>query len=148
MDGDGVVTERRIANAKRDAVYMTGFDLDRRAERTFRLDRVLTWRSDPGRIFGRSALPPVRRVLYPNGNGPEILFTGFSADQKDEFQGHAARAGFTVRASVTQNLAFLCVGPKAAPAKTERARERGAKVINLEEFETMLVKGSASLPEG
>ena len=43
VDRDGVVTQRRISNWRRDGVYITGWCNTRREERTFRLDRMDEW---------------------------------------------------------------------------------------------------------
>lgn len=43
VDSDGVITVRTIRNWSNDGVYLRGWCEDRRATRTFRVDRVIDW---------------------------------------------------------------------------------------------------------
>ena len=55
----------------------------------------------------------------------QICFTGFSAADKTELAALAQAANLETVGSVTKNLAFLCAGENAGPAKLEKAREQG-----------------------
>jgi hypothetical protein len=45
VDNDGVVTRREIVNWETRGAYIVGFDRSKKAERTFRQDRISDWRA-------------------------------------------------------------------------------------------------------
>lgn len=71
----------------------------------------------------------------------QVCFTGFSATEKAELTAMAEAAHLEVVASVTKNLAFLCAGENAGPAKLEKAKEQGTRVLTKEQFAHLLETG-------
>ena len=71
----------------------------------------------------------------------QVCFSGFSATDKAELSAQAVESGLEVVGSVTKNLAFLCAGENAGPAKLEKAREQGVHVLTREEFTHLLDTG-------
>lgn len=53
----------------------------------------------------------------------------------------AGESRLEVVGSVTKNLAFLCAGENAGPAKLAKATEQGVVVLNREQFEHLLETG-------
>ena len=71
----------------------------------------------------------------------QICFTGFSTAEKTELMALACESRLEVVGSVTKNLAFLCAGENAGPAKLSKATEQGAVVLTREQFEHLLETG-------
>lgn len=71
----------------------------------------------------------------------QVCFTGYSAAEKAELSGLATAAQLEVVTSVTKNLAFLCAGDNAGPAKLDKARDQGVHVLNREQFLHLLETG-------
>lgn len=69
---------------------------------------------------------------------PEILFTGFTADQRLDLEILAERAGFDVVKSVTKNLTYLCISDRPGPAKVLKAVQQGVRLITVEQFADMI----------
>ena len=65
---------------------------------------------------------------------PEICFTGFTPEEKQELWVAAEDAGFRVIKSVTKNLKYLCKGEFPGPTKIEKAEEQGCEIINEDDF--------------
>ncbi len=43
VDSEGEITDRHLRNWSRTSQYLEGFCMDRKALRTFRIDRVIEW---------------------------------------------------------------------------------------------------------
>ncbi|WP_439114667.1 BRCT domain-containing protein [Hydrogenophaga sp.] len=71
----------------------------------------------------------------------QVCFTGFAASEKAELSALAQAASLEIVGSVTKNLAFLCVGENAGPAKLEKAREQGNHILTKEQFLHLLETG-------
>ena len=76
----------------------------------------------------------------------QICFTGFSPSERSELETSAsAILNLEVKSSVTKGLRYLCTGPNAGPAKVTKAKEQGATVISVEQFQTFCATGE--IPE-
>jgi len=71
----------------------------------------------------------------------KVCFTGFSVVEKEELSQLAGNASLTVVGTVTKNLAFLCCGENAGPAKLQSAREKGCLVLTKDQFILLLETG-------
>ena len=71
----------------------------------------------------------------------QVCFTGLSATEKARLAAAAGAARLEVVGSVTMNLAFLCAGDNAGPAKLEKARQQGVHVLTPAQFEHLLDTG-------
>jgi NAD-dependent DNA ligase len=71
----------------------------------------------------------------------QICFTGFSAQEKAELTTLAEESHLDVVTSVTKDLAFLCIGENAGPAKLEKAKEQGVHILSRSQFEHLLETG-------
>ncbi len=152
-DADGNITFRTIDIHSVDSRYIEGYCHDRKATRTFRIDRVL------GSIHIGSQIVPIDEWLASRGikqsnfyssynqsktPKPELLevcFTGFKAVEKAELVELAEDYGFTVRASVTKNLNYLVCGDNAGWEKKEKAIDNGTMIIDKDDFIEMIETG-------
>lgn len=71
----------------------------------------------------------------------QVCFTGFSTTDKADLTALAEAANLDVVGSVTKNLAFLCYGENAGPAKLQKAREQGNCILDREQFLHLLDTG-------
>ncbi len=71
----------------------------------------------------------------------QVCFTGFSTAEKTKLSTMAVESNLAVVSSVTKNLAFLCAGENAGPAKLEKAKGQGALVLNRMQFIQLLETG-------
>lgn len=71
----------------------------------------------------------------------QVCFTGFSAADKAELTSLAHAANLEVVGSVTKNLAFLCAGENAGPAKLEKARDQDNHILSKAQFLHLLETG-------
>lgn len=71
----------------------------------------------------------------------QVCFTGFSATEKATLAAAAVEARLEVVASVTKNLAFLCAGENAGPAKLAKARGQGVHVLTHQQFIHLIETG-------
>ena len=71
----------------------------------------------------------------------QICFTGFSASEKTELANLAQGHELSVATSVTKDLAFLCVGESAGPAKLAKATAQGVTLLTRSQFEHLLATG-------
>ena len=71
----------------------------------------------------------------------QVCFTGFSAADKVNLVALAQAANLGIVGSVTKNLAFLCAGENAGPAKLEKAQEQGNHILSKEQFLHLLETG-------
>ena len=74
----------------------------------------------------------------------QVCFTGFSAAEKNQLTALAQTANLEVVSSVTRNLAFLCVGENAGPAKLEKAKEQDNHILSKEQFLHLLETGEVT----
>lgn len=88
----------------------------------------------------------LEEIDEPVFSGPtmEILFTGFSADDREDLEADAEEAGLLVRKTVTKNLHFVCAGPRAGATKLSQARAQGCTVMSEDEFQRMLATGEVA----
>ncbi|KAE9526050.1 BRCT domain-containing protein [Testudinibacter aquarius] len=140
-----------------DSKYIEGYCHDRKAERTFRIDRILggvtlksndeylsldDWLKEKG-IYSRY------RETFAN-NKPEqleICFTGFLKNQREYLETLATIHDFLVRKTVTINLTYLVCGKNAGWSKKQQAESNGASCMNESEFLTMIDTGEIPDPE-
>ena len=71
----------------------------------------------------------------------QVCFTGFSVSEKEELSALAKEHRLAVATSVTKDLAFLCTGPNAGPAKLAKATEQGVTLLTRPQFEHLLATG-------
>lgn len=144
-DANGNTSAREVSDFSDDGVYIEGFCHSRRALRTFRRDRVVEY------LEGEELLVPmidpddVVDEPFADRPGMEILFTGFSEDERFDLEADAEDAGLVVRKTVTKNLAFLCAGPRAGPSKLSKARAQDCTILDKTQLKRMLWTGE--LPE-
>ncbi len=73
----------------------------------------------------------------------QVCFTGFSTADKNELTALAQSSNLEVVGSVTRNLAFLCAGENAGPAKLEKSKEQGSHILSKAQFLHLLETGEA-----
>ncbi|SHE99888.1 twin BRCT domain-containing protein [Modicisalibacter ilicicola DSM 19980] len=135
-DAQGNVTTREISRFADDGVYLKGFCHHAGEMRTFRRNRIVRF------LEGEHLLEPIVQQLAGRDGAPmEILFTGFSEDDRFDLECEAEDAGMIVRKTVTKNLTFVCAGSRAGQAKLSQARARGCTIMNQDQFEQMLATG-------
>ncbi|KGE78418.1 hypothetical protein FP66_03705 [Halomonas salina] len=139
-DAQGNMTHRELLSWHDDGVYLEGHCLSANAHRTFRRDRIVDF------LEGAHLLEPADVRIddtTPQGNSSsmEILVTGFPAGKRAELEAQAEAAGMVVRKTVTQNLMFVCTGPRAGATKLSQARDQGCTILLEEEFKNMLATG-------
>lgn len=140
-DANGNTSTREVSDFSDDGVYIEGFCHSRRAVRTFRRDRVLEY------LEGEELLVPMIDPSdfvdepFADRPGMEILFTGFSEDERFALESDAEEAGLVVRKTVTKNLMFVCAGPRAGSSKLAKARGQRCVVLDESQFGTMLLTG-------
>jgi len=66
---------------------------------------------------------------------PEICFTGFNYEERENLETEAVIKGLKVRQRVTVNLAYLVLGDTPGEKKIELALEQGVEILSLEEYE-------------
>lgn len=150
-DSRGNITAREVGNISETEDYIQGICLKANSLRTFRKDRILEELSDFRNAGERIEYfiennPPVSQKSSSsrrsnNGSNPEVCFTGFKKNEKDELNKLAESSGMFVRSSVTCNLDFLCCGSNAGPKKIEKSRHQGVVVLNSSQFKFMLETG-------
>ncbi|MDH5833699.1 BRCT domain-containing protein [Luteimonas kalidii] len=74
----------------------------------------------------------------------QVCFTGFSATEKAELAELARKHRLGVATSVTNDLAFLCAGESAGPAKLSKAAAQGVTLLTRAEFERLLATGEVA----
>lgn len=144
-DANGNTSTREVSDFSDDGVYIEGFCHSRRAVRTFRRDRVLEY------LEGEELLVPLIDPSdfvdepFADRPGMEILFTGFSEDERFDLEADAEDAGLVVRKTVTKNLMFVCAGPRAGSSKLDKARGQGCTVLNKFQLNRMIRTGELPL---
>lgn len=72
----------------------------------------------------------------------QICFSGFSLSVRAELEAQARELlHLEVKSSVTKGLRYLCTGPEAGPAKVAKAKEQGATILSVEQFQTFCETG-------
>ena len=66
---------------------------------------------------------------------PEICFTGFNYEERENLETEAVIKGLKVRKRVSVNLAYLVIGDTPGEKKIELALEQGVEILRLEEYE-------------
>lgn len=69
---------------------------------------------------------------------PQVCFTGFRPDDRQELEEIADRSGYRVVKSVTVKLAVLVTGEAPGPSKIKKAQGQGAKIVNRGQFISLL----------
>ncbi|MFG6136652.1 WYL domain-containing protein [Halomonas sp. B23F22_10] len=140
-DANGNTSTREVTDFSDDGVYIEGFCHSRRAVRTFRRDRVVEY------LEGEELLVPMIDASefvdesFADRPGMEILFTGFSEDERFDLEADAEDAGLVVRKTVTKNLMFVCAGPRAGSSKLAKARGQGCMFLDRSQLNRMLLTG-------
>lgn len=142
---------RRLEAWSEEGHYVVGHDvLADGPVRTFRKDRIVEYLGGCEKILVTPfAGPPPKLVREAAGGGgsapkpelPQILFTGFPAKTRAEFEAASAAAGLEVVKSVTQRLTFLCAGPNAGPTKLAKARIQGVYIVTDNDLPAFLESG-------
>lgn len=158
VDHEGQATRRTVRVAgiasKDGREYLDGYCLNRKAMRTFRVDRIQSDLTDTetGELISIYRLlestKDRRHMDYtpaksfastlPQATSTTVLFTGFSKGHKEALESLAEAAGWEVRTTVSQSLDYLVCGHKAGPAKVAKADELGVAVIDEEIFNVLI----------
>lgn len=145
-DSKGEVTTRELSNWRVSEQRLRGYDLDRGAARTFRLDRIEEV-IEGGEALSEARANPEYEAPEPapdrqRRGAPEIHFSGFDAATKSSLESTAESHGFKVRKSVTKNLDFFCRGPRPSQVKLTKAESKpGCNVIDKEGFLWVIATG-------
>jgi|GEM_PF-3150776 len=141
-DTRGNVTTREVSDWMEDGVYIEGFCHEVEDIRTFRRDRIVEF------LLGEELLGPAKPTEERTAKAPksseramEILFTGFSSEERDDLESDAEDHGLLVRKTVTKKLTFVCAGPRAGATKLSQARAQGCTILTEDEFQAMLATG-------
>lgn len=152
-NGEGISSSRTVSVYEVSDAHFTGICHGQSEERTFRFDRIV----------GLATLHEGQKLIAPHElrnllrgcdeqelrkqrraeqkHTLEILFTGFQKDLRADLEEIAKLSGMTVRKTVTENLDFLCGGPRAGSSKQKQAIEIGATYINGDQFRALIETG-------
>ena len=130
-----------LFNWKEVGHYIQGIDVVTRSFKTFLKSRVLSYLNDGESMLDRPFSEPPPRVDKAAKHGPEILFTGFKAADREELEWKAIEVGMKVCQSVTKGLNYLCVGYNAGPTKVCAAREKHVYIISQSQFMNLIETG-------
>ncbi|QBG47683.1 hypothetical protein EGM51_09860 [Verrucomicrobia bacterium S94] len=155
-DAKGIITFREVFDISESDVYLQAMCLKARALRTFRKDRILETIKDSSGVeekleFYKSKFPkPEESATHSKSRSnrdhkPEICFTGFKKNEKQQLIELAESSSFFVRTAVTANLHYLCCGSTAGPKKIEKARAQGVIALSKNQFESLVEFGE--IPE-
>ena len=78
-----------------------------------------------------------RRAEREANKKPEICFTGFNGNEREELETTAVIKGYKVRTSVTKNLDILVLGEAPGEKKIEKAEAQGVSILQLDEYESL-----------
>ncbi|MGY6771860.1 BRCT domain-containing protein [Gallibacterium sp. ZY190522] len=141
-DSEGNITSRTVDVAIVTDFYIKGYCHKRRAERTFRIDRIIgdielgSKRINPNDLANKT-----KRKQITKSYDYEVCFTGFKKATKEQLETLARIKGFLVRKSVTNNLNFLVTGDNAGFSKVAKAESMGITILTEEEFRNLLETG-------
>lgn len=141
-NADGVESERTVVQWNENSRYIQGRSADDSLPKTYRKDRIVEYLLGEEFLLGEAAPPapePAPRV--PSDQRSQIQFTGFPKAEKAELEELATIHGLRVMISPGNNLAFLCCGPNAGPAKITRAHEAGATILGAPALRHLLATG-------
>lgn len=143
----GTTSQRVVSQWQEIGHYIKGFSEGDGAIRSFRKDRIVQYLEacDAKLVIPFSAPPPKPSREKHIDERPQILFTGFAKVQRATLEARSVSAGLRVCQSVTTQLAYLCCGPNAGPAKVEKARQQ--RVFVLSEAELHLLLETGELPD-
>jgi len=88
-------------------------------------------------LLGLHERKKTRRACKKKPGAMSVCFTGFGP-RKEELREQAEAAGYHVAGSVTVSLDYLVAGPEPGPSKMQKAQERGARVVSLDEWRAIL----------
>lgn len=142
-DAEGNVSLRVVSNWTETAAYVEGYCLSAREIRTFRKDRILSFEAGCEALLIIPFVAPIPKSgkAKPCDTRTQILFTGFKKTLRDELEQKAKSNGMDVRANVTEDLRFLCIGPTAGPMKMEKARVQGVCILTEAQFHVLIETG-------
>lgn len=149
---NGTISKQSISNAVIKGEYLQGFSRERRAFRTYKLERVLKVCSSQkhldelilGDLPLNSSVDLVnarQTDMCINKSNLEICFSGFEKAKKDFLSKLALEAGLKVRAGVTSRLDFLCIGKPTGWRKIEEATNIGALVLTESQLINFIENG-------
>ncbi|MDO6525422.1 hypothetical protein Q4519_06965 [Motilimonas sp. 1_MG-2023] len=159
------IVEFRSVSKNKGQTYLKSICTDRRAPRTFRIDRINTlFLPETGELIDdheayfvsatipeskpKLARPKQSRVDSVTKNKkPEIFFSGLWREDREYYEDMAQIFGFKVVKSMTKNVAYLCCGVNAGPKKIEEANARGITIMDTSEFDTMINNLAAELEQ-
>lgn len=156
-NAEGELSSRTVSVYEVDYPYFTGMCHTQAGERTFRFDRIvgLVFLNESQQFIAPYELHDLlrgyneqdlrRQRRAEQKNQLEILFTGFSKALRADLEEIAKLSGMKVRKTVTENLDFICDGPRAGPVKQKQAAEVGAAFISGDQFKALIETGE--LPE-
>ncbi len=70
-------------------------------------------------------------------NRPEVCFTGFGKEEREELDKLADKKGFDSKGSVTKSLKYLVIGETPGETKIKKAYDQGVKIFQRDEFEAL-----------
>lgn len=143
-NGQGEIKDVHLVGWRESGCYLLGRCLEDGKFKTYRIDRVQRYFSDVSSLLKNPVqLPPpsLKKSSPTRGNGLQVCFTGFKADQKIDLERQATNAGLVVVKSVTNNLKFLVCGSNAGPKKVEQARDRSIYILSIAQFELLIETG-------
>ncbi|WP_374365892.1 BRCT domain-containing protein [Stutzerimonas sp.] len=142
VDAKGQSSERVLNLWTETAEHIQGRCEQDQFPRTFRKDRIQQFLAG-AELLNKEIAPPLPRPapkLEP-GARPQILFTGFKADQRQLLESTANEQGMRVMKTAGKSLTYLCIGANAGPTKVDKAREAGAFILNELELKALFETG-------
>lgn len=154
-DAGGNYTFRNVRVLSVDSEYLEARDLDKKSDRTFRVERIddeiidletgeivskLNWLKQ----YNVTQIKHKEPIYTSHWDEPivapkiEICFTGFTKAKRAELEKKAEENGYLVRKSVTLNLNYLVCGKTAGPSKIAKANDSGVVILTEDEFLNLL----------
>lgn len=154
-DAGGNYTFRNVRVLSVDSEYLEARDLDKKSDRTFRVERIddeiidletgeivskLNWLKQ----YNVTKIKHKEPIYTSHWDEPivapkiEICFTGFTKAKRAELEEKAEKNGYLVRKSVTLNLNYLVCGKTAGPSKIAKANDSGVVILTEDEFLNLL----------
>lgn len=141
-NADGVESERTLTHWNENSRYIQGRGEGESLLKTYRKDRIVHFLQGEDLLMGDSAPPaPEPAPRAQQDQRAQIQFTGFPKAEKAELEDLATTHGLRVMTSPGRNLAFLCCGPNAGPAKISRAHDAGAIILSASALRHLLAAG-------
>ena len=129
-NAEGIESERTLTQWSENTRYIQGRSPDDSLPKTYLKARIFEYLEGEDHLLGDAAPPaPEPTPKAQPDQRAQIQFTGFPKAKKFELEELATIHGLRVMASTGKNLAFLCCGPNAGPAKIARAHEAGAIIL-------------------